>query len=899
MQQVEFQYGSENQGFKLTGTAEFKFGNRPRFDGVLSGRQIDLDRALADGGANQSAPAAAVRKLADLAAAAFRPTIPIQIGVGIDRVTLGGNSVDALRGDISTDAGGWNLDRFEFRAPGFTKVRLSGRLAVDDAGVVFTGPAEIEATDPKVFAAWIEGRAAPEQGELRPLRLRGEVTLSGEKLAVERLNAEFERKAVTGRLVYAFAAGNRAAKLEAELTAPELDIDAALGFGKALLSGSNLERPQDMIINADIGRATFAGIEARSASARLKVDGNGLQLDRLSVADFGGGLLSASGRIDTGGHAPRGALVLDFETRQAPAIAALAGRFAPKSASQVTALLDRVGHAKLHATFDVADEKGTAATVAQLAVAGDLDAMHLDAKARMIGDWAKPAAADVHIGAAIDAAEGATLLKLVSLDQVVAAGKGPGHLNLQIDGPADGDMSGSLRLSADGLLVQSIVRGSISLDQGAKLTGSLQVPTANLRALYPASVAGNADRLPLSFASRIAIAGRNITLDDIDASLGGSAIRGHLTIDGASPRRIDGALDADTLDAAALIASATGMPASAAASGNGWAWSSAPFAGGVLGDFAGQVALKAQRANITPQLAVREFRAALRLGKDAIAFDDMAGEIAGGRLGGQLVLRSTDAGLNARGKITLTGADATGLLPAATRPPVTGSVDFSTEIEGAGLSPAAMLGSLRGSANITLSNGQLAGLDPHAFDIVSRAVDNGLAPGTAQLSGVVGKALDSGRFPVKRAQGDIAVSAGQARLSDLSVHGENTDLSLVGNLDLTDGMVDARLVLSGPAQAGGMRPDIYIALTGPLAAPTRAVDVSALTGWLTLRAIENQSRRLKAIEGAAPSAPPGGQVQPPKPKTQQAPALAAPVDIKPLPIPQRATRPEASVDPHH
>ena len=36
-----------------------------------------------------------------------------------------------------------------------------------------------------------------------------------------------------------------------------------------------------MTIAADIGRATIAGIVARNASARLKVDGGGLQIDRL------------------------------------------------------------------------------------------------------------------------------------------------------------------------------------------------------------------------------------------------------------------------------------------------------------------------------------------------------------------------------------------------------------------------------------------------------------------------------------------------------------------------------------------------------------------------------------------------------------------------------------------
>ena len=177
MEQFEFQYGSEEQGLKLTGVAEFKFGKRPRFDGVLSGRQIDLDRALAGDDGTRTPPAAAIRKIAELAGSAFRPAIPIQIGVGIDQVTLGGSTVANVRGDISTDATGWNLDRFEFRAPGFTQVKLSGHLAVGADGVRFTGPAEIEAGNPKLLAAWLEGRNDVAQPEARPLTLRGDVTL--------------------------------------------------------------------------------------------------------------------------------------------------------------------------------------------------------------------------------------------------------------------------------------------------------------------------------------------------------------------------------------------------------------------------------------------------------------------------------------------------------------------------------------------------------------------------------------------------------------------------------------------------------------------------------------------------------------------------------------------------
>ena len=70
------------------------------------------------------------------------------------------------------------------------------------------------------------------------MSLRGDVTLAGDKIAIEDLKAEFDRKPVTGRFAYFFPSGKRPARLDAELKAPQFDIDAALDFGKALLAGS-------------------------------------------------------------------------------------------------------------------------------------------------------------------------------------------------------------------------------------------------------------------------------------------------------------------------------------------------------------------------------------------------------------------------------------------------------------------------------------------------------------------------------------------------------------------------------------------------------------------------------------------------------------------------------------
>jgi len=309
---------------------------------------------------------------------------------------------------------------------------------------------------------------------------------------------------------------------------------------------------------------------------------------------------------------------------------------------------------------------------------------------------------------------------------------------------------------------------------------------------------------------------------------------------------------------------------------------------------------------VLPGLAAREFRGTLRLGKNALAFDDVAGVLSGGRLTGSLDFRNGAEGLVTRGAIALAGADVAALLPAAARPPITGALDLSLTVEGAGRSPQALIGSLHGAGKIALSDAAFAGLDPRAFDAVTRAVDQGLSIDVARISDVVRKALDSGRLSIKHAQGGIVVTAGQARLTDFTAKGADADLSLIGNLDLIDGALDSHLILSG--KSGDARPDIFMSLKGPVNAPARRVDVSALTGWLTLRAVENEARRLKAAQDAqAKAAPP-----PPRPPTTRAPPLAppllamppqavapalpAPIYVDPLPRP-RGPKPEASIGP--
>lgn len=843
LEDVDFQYGTEELGLRLTGVADFRFGQQPRFKAELTGRQINLDRVLTDADGARTSPATALRKLAELAAGAAHPGFPVEIGLGVDQVTLAGNAVQTVRGDIVAEDGGWNLKSFEFRAPGFTQARLSGHLAIAGDAVTFTGPAEIDSNDPRALTAWLEGRETQTQSDPRRLRLRGEVTVGSERIAVERLAAEFARKTVNGRFAYVFATREKPSRLEAALNAPELDLDVALGFGKALLAGSQLARPREMAIDAAIGLARIGGIEGRDINARVKVDADQWEISRLSVADLGGAAFSASGRILLGDRSPEGSMRVDFDATDLVPITTLLSRYAPKTAQALSIRADQMAPAKLHAQLTAA--RGAPA---KLVIEGSLGKTRLALNGEGEADLKEFRLGQIKLNGKLAADDGRAVIALLGLNSLIAVDAGPGALALNVEGPADGAMRVDARLTAAGL--------------DAAAAGDMRPfadnPTATLRATIaradfaPLRPAG-ASRPPLlvTFAGRIALSPAAIAVSDGTATVAGSGLRGKLTAGLTAPHRIEGDIEADSAQAPALIAAAIGMPAPAPARGQEWAWPVRPFGDGAFGDLTGKVSVRVRSLDLMPQIAVRAFRANVNLGKGTLSIGDMNGIVSGGRLTGLLAFTSDDSGLKARTQIALAGADAASLLRAAARPPVTGALDLSFDAEGGGLSPVALIGSLRGSGKIALRDGELAGLDPRAFDAVTRAVDQGLPVENDRIATMVRRALDSGQLPVKHVQGTIAIAAGQVRLGDVAAETRNASLSLGGSLDLIDGSLDVRLVLSGKNKEGGDSPDIFMSLRGPVAAPAQSIDISALSGWLTLRSIDNQARRVRELEEAA------------------------------------------------
>jgi large subunit ribosomal protein L24 len=308
---------------------------------------------------------------------------------------------------------------------------------------------------------------------------------------------------------------------------------------------------------------------------------------------------------------------------------------------------------------------------------------------------------------------------------------------------------------------------------------------------------------------------------------------------------------------------------------------------------------------------VKDLKGALRVSGSEIALEDLSGQIAGGRMNGSAVFRKIGEAVTAQMRGSLTGADARAVLAGGEGGAVAGRLNAQIEVEGSGLTPRALVGSLNGTGTVSLEKAEIAKLDPRVFASAMRAVDQGMPLDAGKLRDLAGPALDAGRLRMKDAEGAIGIVNGQARLGTVIAHAEGADLAVSGSLDLVTQMLDARLVLTAtdaPALAG--RPELTVALKGPLAAPRRTLDVSTLAGWLALRAVEQQSKKLEQLEAerarpapplpAAPlfpaSPPPASAASPsaavPPPARRAAP-LPPPVDIKPAPRPATIPRPAA------
>jgi large subunit ribosomal protein L24 len=855
--QVELDYGREDRAVRLRGDAQLTLGPQPQLSGAVSCSQLDIDRIFRLPEEVRRRPLDAVRTLTARLGGERLP-LPVSLRFDIDALTFAGAAFQRVGGGINVEGDAWALDRLELRGPGLTQLRVSGRFDAARGGPAFRGKAEIDSGNPRALLAWLTDRADLAAVAASSLHVSSDFSFGPDSIAIDRLDAAVDQMKVLGSFAYSHKREDRPARLDATLTTPELDADRLYPLARAILGNGALDWPRQGSLSLKIDHATLQGLEARQSDVKVRIDPDGLDIERLTIADLSGMALAVNGRIDTRGQSPRGTVALNLDAHSLDGVARLTDRFAPRAAEELRrrggGLVPLVLHGSL-AFEPAAIGAGGAAGFGRFSLDGRagkyLASLQGDAAAGdrfKLDDPATFAALRVSLSGDVRADSGSALAELLGLDKVIVAEDRPGALTLAAKGPLGGELEVGGRLSAGDLGIS--VKGTLQVlgqaNPAAALT--LDISNAQLRSPRPAAPGKGAEHLPASGSLSLVLSEGKLRLGEVTGTIAGSTVGGQLTVDTQEqPISFEGDLRVSAMDVSAAIGTAAGLPAAEDTGPAASAWRAEPFERSARGG-RGRIAVKVARLSLAPNLAASEVEGVLHFNESQLALQLVDGRLAGGHINGELALLQEDAGLLARFRGKLIDANAAELLPGSGA--VAGRLAVNLSIEGAGLSPAALVGALRGEGRISLVEGRLARLNPAAFDSVIHAVDRGVPIEAARVSRLAESALAAAALPVRRAEAAISIDGGRATISaNPMLEAPGIELAVNGSANLAQGTMEARLVMSALSAdaVGTAGPELVIGLKGPVTSPARSLDASAFASWLSLRAAEQQSKKLDVL----------------------------------------------------
>nr|WP_306235168.1 AsmA-like C-terminal region-containing protein [Bradyrhizobium sp. Bra64] len=860
-EQIDASFGPEDTALKLGGVGDLRFGASPLLRAVLSARQVDADKLTARNDTDPQRVMPALR--AGLAAIPQAP-IPAQIEFNSDQIMLGGRPLQNITAELATDGRSWTFQRLELRAPGMTQLSLNGATPGADS---FSGRLSIESSDPDTLVAWLQGRTEVNRRSTRPLRLAGDVTIAANHFAIDRLKAEIEGGAVEGRIAFVQTGASKGSRIDAELKADRLDLDAAASFARAL-AGPQGEWPEEAKLSLDIGRAISAGQELRPFAAKLGYGPAALSLEQLRFGQASGVTTEASGSFDRA--RATGKLTLKSSANSLRDLTALLEPIAPSVRARLDAMPSLPGATRLKLDLSL-DTNAEHADRNDARAVLDLDAPQLKAIATLAAQT--PVAAingididrlrnsDFTLDSKISTPQAGALLALFGLDRVVAAGEGASQFEGRLSGAWRRPLQLSAKLSGGGL--DANAQGSVDLSSELKGSVNLRVRNANLAPLFGTGPAVQSVRT-VNLSSRVGLSGNRLTFDDLDGGAAGSHLRGHLAMTLDQEKSVDGEVGLDTLDFAPALAMAIG------AAGHD---SGEPLGAGLLGGWRGRIAFQALRGMLPGGIELRPFGGTIRSDGQSLALDALKGGLGGGEMSASLDVRNGPSGVALSARIELGNVDATALRYRDLALPK-GRASLQMALTSQGRSVAALTGALAGNGTVTLDAAEISGLNPRAFEIAIRASDGGQVADDARLRQLVEPALSAAPIAVASAQIPFTIRDGRLRVGATSLEAKNARAIVSGGYDIPADQADIRASLT-PIMTGlsGAPPEIQLFAAGPPDKLSRTVDLAPLSSWLAVRTIDRETRRLDAIERGEPP-----------PATAALPALVSPEPLSEPPL---------------
>ncbi|MBT9370996.1 AsmA-like C-terminal region-containing protein [Rhizobium sp. CSW-27] len=854
--QYRLEAGALDNPYVVTGEATLDTGDRPEFLLTAEGQQVDVNRLtneVVKGKTARDPHVSAQRRLNALVEMAARipvPQVPGRATVRLPAIVAGGTTIRDVELNLRPAGTGWNVDNAVAILPGRTHVEAQGLLKLQ-GGPSFVGTMLLASSQPSGLADWLKGQVDPAIRQMKTAGFSARVNLTPELQRFDSLELAVGPAILKGR-VERQSHADRLPDLSMDLAGNEIDLDALRALGSLLTGEDAGQQVLDHRLAAHLkaDRLMAFGIAANKVETTFALGAGTVSLERLTIGDLAGAKISARGKAEGSFLDYAGSGSLTFSAFDPQPFIAMLRQQLPHHP-----LLDRLArnaafYADTSLQASVTLGNGLAARVT-----GTTNGSRVDADVALPNLFDLTAATELHVATTVTNPDAATVLGQAGLDVLPFDGDTNARLSIDlasIDGaPAKATLSyqtDQTRFTADGSIALSpehFGEGTLALAlHSSDLEPTLMVTGIGL----PQFGVG----LAADLKAHATLTAREFGISDLSGRIAGNGVSGEVHVERtALVPAATARLSLDVLDLAWLSEAVYG-PLTDAATG---AVSARPFEAPIFAGLDVTADLKVKSLATLGLGPVSDFSGRLTNRSGGIAIEDLRGTWKGGHLAGRLSLSNSGGVGLFQTRLSLDGADLAAVLERPGQVPVArGRMSGELAAEATAKSPRDLLAAVSGSGTLRLSDVVLPGVNANLLPALLPKADAIEGEVTVpKVLPLVRALVHGGSAEIGAVAIPFTINGGQLRAQNITARAGSTVLTGEARMSIPSRSLEGELQLAydaGENAIEGGQPALRLIYSGEIGAPQEALDVEAMTNFLSLRAFERERRRVETLQAS-------------------------------------------------
>jgi uncharacterized protein involved in outer membrane biogenesis len=851
--------GALKDPYVVTGEATLDTGLKPEFLLTAEGQQIDvnqLGQPGTRGKTGRDAAASAQRRLhafVEMAASIPIPQVPGHASLKLPAVIWNDTTIRDIQLDVRPAGEGWTVDKAVGTLPGRTKMEASGALVLEGKPS-FAGSMLFASTQPSGLADWLSGHVDPAIRQLRTAGFSAKVDLTTERQRFEQLELAIGPATLKGNIERQSLVG-QPPELSVSLAGDEIDLDAMRALA-SLVTGEDAGRSVlDHKLEAKLKAQKFTalGVTAENVDTAFTMAGGVLSLGHLSAGNIAGAKVSAQGEVAGSLLDYRGNAKVHFQSSDPTAFMAMLKQQLPTHP-----VLDRLAanadfYADADLSADVTVGQGGGGLAAK--VTGTVNGSAVNASVDLPTLFDLTGGDAMTLSASLANPRSEVLLGQAGVEILPFGGDGPGKLSLDVNKPADGPAAAKLSFNTDRTVLTANGAVSLAAADFASGRGHVELKSQNIEPYLLLTGIGMPQfggGLPVDMRADFATTDKAIDISSLRGQADGNGFEAKLAIDRASASlKANGTLSMDSVDLAWLGESVFG-PLTDPANGKA---SADAFSLPIFSDAQVSLDLKARDFHAADMGSIANLSARLTHQSGGISLDDVNGDWRGGKISGKMMISNGNGTGILQTKLHVENADLASMVwRRGTASVASGKVSLDASAEASGANMRDLLAALSGSGQIRLAGLKIEGINPDLLSQVMASTDAAKGEvNEAKVAARVADLIHRGNVDLGQVNIPFTITGGDVKAQEIKVPSHGLVLTAEGRADLGEGAMDASIAATydaGDEAIAGGDPTVRLLYSGDRVAPRERVDVAALANFLSMRAYEQERRRVEMLQSS-------------------------------------------------